>query len=104
MAAVTAIAIVFAVWAALGKGNWLIRYALLTFVLLGLGASLGAFCRYADQHLSLGRFSYQGYDWTLHFWLEVGWWWIAWMFLSGGLLAASLLIFRAIGYRLVKRR
>lgn len=33
VAALTAIAIVFAVWAALGKGNWLIRYALLTFVL-----------------------------------------------------------------------
>ena len=29
-------------------------------------------------------------------------WWIAWMFLSGGLLAASLMIFRTVGYRLVR--
>lgn len=104
VAALTAVAIAFAVWGALGKGNWLVRFALLIFVLLGLGASLGSFCRYADQHLTLGRFSNGGYDWNLHSWLEGGWWWIAWMFLSGGLLAASLMIFRAVGYRLVKRQ
>ena len=42
------------------------------------------------------------FDYDLFRWYEVGWWWIAWMFLSGGLLAASLMIFRTVGYRLVR--
>jgi len=29
----------------------------------GTRASLGCFCRYADRHLTLGRFSNGGYDW-----------------------------------------
>ena len=56
------------------------------------------------QRRASGLLSYRGYDWDLHIWLKVGWWWIAWMFLSGGLLAASLIVFRAVGYRLVRRK
>jgi hypothetical protein len=75
-------------------------------MLLVLGAGMGAVCVYGDvwiQRRARGLLSYRGYDYDLHRWLEVGWWWIAWMFLSGGLLAASLLVFRAVGYRLVRR-
>lgn len=104
--ALSALVIIFAVWASLGKGHPLLRYGLLLVVLLGLGAGLGAGCEYGGgwlQRRANGLFSYRGYDWDLHIWLKVGWWWIAWMFLSGGLLAASLLVFRAVGYRLVRR-
>lgn len=104
--ALSAMVILFAVWTSLGKGHLLLRYGLLLGVLLGLGAGMGAACVYGGgwlQRRASGLLSYRGYDYDLHRWLEVGWWWIAWMFLSGGLLAASLLVFRAVGYRLVRR-
>ncbi|MBC7852017.1 MAG: hypothetical protein IAF94_01135 [Pirellulaceae bacterium] len=103
----SAVVILFAVWASLGKGHPLLRYGLLVVMLLVLGAGMGAACVYGDdwlQQRAKGLLSYRGYDYDLHSWLEVGWWWIAWMFLSGGLLAASLLVFRAVGYRLVRRK
>ncbi|MGI8977932.1 MAG: hypothetical protein ACR2FY_01775 [Pirellulaceae bacterium] len=107
VAFLSAIVVVFSVWASLGKGHPLLRYGLLVVMLLVLGAGMGAACVYGDdwlQRRARGLLSYRGYDWDLHRWLEVGWWWIAWMFLSGGLLAASLLVFRAVGYRLVRRK
>jgi hypothetical protein len=94
----SAIAIVFAAWASLGQGHWLLRYGLLTVVLLVLGGSLGAFCWYQSKVIPRGAWFF----WDLYVWYRVGWWWIAWMFLSGGLLAATLVIFRAVGYRLVR--
>ena len=102
VALLSAIAILFALWAALGQGRWWLRYGLLLAVLLALGGGLGAWCKY-------GEWASQGgggwsYDWDFYHWYLVGWWWIAWMFLSGGLLAATLLIFRAEGYRLVRGR
>ncbi len=108
VAFLSAMVVVFAVWASLGKGHPLLRYGLLMVMLLVLGAGMGAACVYADDWLKRpargGLLSYGGYDYDLHRWLEVGWWWIAWMFLSGGLLAASLIVFRAVGYRLVRRK
>ena len=103
VALLSAIAIVFALWAALGQGSWLLRYCLLLSILLGLGAGLGAWCKYGGQVLQR-QASTSFYDWDLWQWYEVGWWWIAWMFLAGGLLTATLLIFRAEGYRLVRER
>lgn len=97
IAVVSAIAVLFSMWAALGKGHWMLRYALLTILLPGLGATLEAI-------LWLGVYFFDGsaLAYGYRFWLEVGHWWIAWMFLSSGLLVASLMIFRTEGYRLVK--
>lgn len=106
VALLSAMAIVLALWASLGQGHWLLRYSLLVVMLLGLGAVMGAACTYGEWLLDQWRRTqtspYRFYDWDLHRWYKVGWWWIAWMFLSGGLLAASLMIFRAVGYRLVR--
>ncbi len=107
VALLSAMAILFALWSALGQGHWALRYSLLVIVLLLVGGAMGALSTYGEQLFNLWRspkirtgWSY--YDYDLYQWKEVGWWWIAWMFLSGGLLAASLLIFRTVGYRLVR--
>jgi hypothetical protein len=106
VALLSAMVILFALWASLGQGHWLLRYSLLLGVLLGLGAAMGAASIYGkqflDQWLSRQVSPYRFFDYDLYHWYEVGWWWIAWMFLSGGLLAASLMIFRTVGYRLVR--
>ena len=111
VAFLSAIVTVFAFWASLGKGHPLLRYCLLVVMLLVLGAGMGTTCVYGGgvQNRWLWRtgnwstnVSLRSYDYDLYRWYEVGWWWIAWMFLSGGLLAASLMIFRAVGYRLVR--
>jgi hypothetical protein len=102
VAVLTAMVIIFALWASLGQGHWLLRYGLLVFILLVLGGGMAAVCKYLVLQIRASM-NTRNYDWELHVWYNVGWWWIAWMFLSGGLLAASLLVFRAVGYRLVRR-
>ena len=108
VAFLSAMVIVFAVWASLGQGHWLLRYLLLVAAMLGLGAALGAASIYGrlllEQWLNTQSSPYPSFDYEFYRWYEIGWWWIAWMFLSGGLLAASLLVFRAVGYRLVRRK
>ena len=106
VALLSAIVILFALWASLGQGHWLLRYSLLLGVLLGLGAAVGGASTYGERFLNqwVRANGYNSsFDYDLFRWYEVGWWWIAWMFLSGGLLAASLMIFRTVGYRLVRR-
>lgn len=106
VALLSAIVILFSLWASLGQGHWLLRYSLLLGVLLGLGAAVGGASRYGERLLNqwiLTNGYNSSFDYDLFHWYEVGWWWIAWMFLSGGLLAASLMIFRTVGYRLVRR-
>ena len=109
VALLSANAIVFSLWAALGQGHWALRYTLLVTMLLLLGTGLGALSCYGEDLVNLWRtptvtaFPNRGFlDYDLYMWKEVRWWWIAWMFLSGGLLAASLMIFRTVGYRLVR--
>lgn len=105
IALLSAMVIIFALWASLGQGHWLLRYSTLVVVLLVLGATMGAASTYGDWLLNqwlLRNGPNNIFDWDLHSWYEVRWWWIAWMFLSGGLLAASLMIFRTVGYRLVR--
>jgi hypothetical protein len=107
VAVVSANVIVFSLWASLGQGHWALRYSLLVVMLVALGAALGALSVYGQDLLNLFRSQSAAtggryYDYDLYQWQEVRWWWIAWMFLSGGLLAASLMIFRAVGYRLVR--
>ncbi|MFN0017274.1 MAG: hypothetical protein ACKVP0_03380 [Pirellulaceae bacterium] len=109
VALVSAIVILFALWASLGQGHWLLRYTLLVAMLILLGAAVGGLSIYGEKLYGLWQSrsvapGWYSYDYDLYPWKEVGWWWIAWMFLSGGLLAASLMIFRAVGYRLVKRQ
>jgi len=98
----SAMVIVFALWAALGRGHWLLRYSLLVIVLLSLGTAMGSACANNGRLMKKWLPQPTNFDYDLYLWYEVGWWWIAWMFLSGGLLAASLMIFRAVGYRLVR--
>ena len=107
VALLSAMVILFALWAALGQGHWVLRYSLLVVVLLLVGGVMGALSTYGESLLNLlgtrsGTDLSQNFGYDLYHWYEVGWWWIAWMFLSGGLLTASLMIFRTVGYRLVR--
>ncbi|HMC11649.1 MAG TPA: hypothetical protein VKH44_10175, partial [Pirellulaceae bacterium] len=107
VALVSANAIVLSLWASLGQGHWALRYSLLVVMLLLLGAALSGLSIYGEHLVNFwrsptGPMSSRYFDYDLYHWREVGWWWIAWMFLSGGLLAASLMIFRAVGYRLIR--
>ena len=106
VALLSAMVIIFALWASLGRGHWLLRYSLLIAVLLGLGTAMGLASVYGrlllDRWLNQQAASFRSFDYDFYAWYEVRWWWIAWMFLSGGLLAASLMIFRTVGYRLVR--
>lgn len=107
VALLSAMAILFALWASLGQGHWVVRYSLLVVVLLALGGAMGALSRYGEWVVNqwILRNGPKGFSsYVFYQWHEVGWWWIAWMFLSGGLLAASLLVFRAVGYRLVRKK
>lgn len=92
----SAISIV-AVWAAVGQGRWFWRSTLALSVPLAIGFMLSRYCLEL-QRLVRGNkpFSYRFY------WAEIGDWWIGWAFLNGALLAASMLVFRALGYRLVR--
>ena len=105
VATVSAMVIVVALWVALGRGHWLARYAcgLLFVAALGAGLSLWSKANAASIRTTVwNRWTVETYE--LLQWYEVGWWWMGWMFLSGGLLAATLIILRVLGYRLVRMR
>ncbi|NKB16700.1 MAG: hypothetical protein HC774_07310 [Sphingomonadales bacterium] len=98
-----AIAAVFvvAVWAALGEGPAWMRVPILVFAIavVGVGLLLSAFL--ADNNFAVLK-----QLWTMPYVRRVAWeqngWVLSWTALAGSLLFASLLILRAIGYRLVR--
>jgi hypothetical protein len=89
---------VVSLWAALGSGPLWLRLPLLALALSATGFVLGVihFCSEANPRVSYADlWRYRDYFW------ENDGWHVAWVFLAGSLLAASLVILRAIGYRLV---
>jgi hypothetical protein len=83
-----------AIWAALGEGSVWLRSIGLVLLSTCIGTPIGFYSAYVVQ---------QRPGWWAHsIWFHAQYWWIGWMILTGLLLAASLLIFRAQGYRLMK--
>lgn len=110
VATTSAIVIIVALWVALGQGHWLLRYGAGLIIALVIGGGLAAWSFYNFSVLSnmlnsgrLGGIVSQSLYELLR-WYEVGFWWLGWLFLSGGLLAATLIILRVLGYRLVRHR
>jgi hypothetical protein len=105
VAATSAIVIIVALWVALGRGHWLVRYSVgLAFALLaGSGLALWSNYRFTviDSRIGMGRV-WNPVEWELRDLYAIGWWWMGWLFLSSGLLAATLIILRVLDYRLVK--
>jgi hypothetical protein len=93
----TAVVLLVALWSALGQGSALRRYLVLSALSLSLGLAIAWYCTAMAKSTATRawRYSY----WHLY---ANGYWWIGWMFLTGVLLAASLIIYRTLGYRLVR--
>jgi len=99
----SAMLVVLAFWAALGRGSAWLRIVLITFGCVVVGFGMAAWSLYMLKTAPLpgGRFSRDLWE-CERFW-KIRYWWIAWYCLSTGLLSACLLFFRARGYRIVRR-
>jgi hypothetical protein len=95
----TASVMLIGLWAALGRGSAVARGLLAITVPLLVGLPLGWYCVMMARSVRGGAAYGQ---WVEH-WYWTGYWWVGWMFLTGALLAAALIIFRTLGYRLVRR-
>lgn len=93
----TAVVLIVALWSALGQGSAPWRYLVLSALSLSLGAAIAWYC--IAMAKSTGPMAWRYSYWHLY---SNGYWWIGWMFLTGVLLAASLIIYRTLGYRLVR--
>jgi hypothetical protein len=91
---VLACVFVVSLWAALGSGPLWLRLSMLLVALLGCGLTLGVINYYANFSPNVSW--PQPWSWTQ----DGGY--VMWVFLAGSLLAASLVILRVIGYRLVR--
>jgi len=97
----TAATLLVALWAALGQGRATTRFLVLVLAALALGAPIAAYC---VHELAAGRARpLVLYNSRLFHWYTTGYWWLGWMFLAGTLLAGLLVIFRELGYRLVRK-
>lgn len=85
-----------AIWATLGSGRWPLKA--LVFALLALLAGGGLYWLESASLYSVKPYS-SGEPLT-----HAGWRWFAWTLLTGSFLAGMLLVLRATGYRLVRRR
>jgi hypothetical protein len=94
----TALILIVALWSALGQGSVTARFSVLTVLSLGIGAGIGWYCATMARKATITSWSYAYWNWYWN-----GYWWVGWMFLTGVLLAASLIIYRTLGYRLVRR-
>ena len=93
----TALMLIVSLWSALGRGHPAIRYLVLPVLSLWLGEPIRWYCSVVARRTAATAWNYSYSDWY-----STGYWWIGWMFFSGALLAASLLIYRTLGYRLVR--
>jgi len=94
----TALLLIVALWSALGQGSIVARLLVLMILSLGIGGGIGWYCDTVTRKATITSWSYSHWHWYWN-----GYWWVGWMFLSGVLLAASLIIYRTLGYRLVRR-
>jgi hypothetical protein len=95
---VLALVTLAAFWSALGMGRGWVK--LITFALVAIGA--GAGLRWIE--LSVLHTPTSAFRVLPHRLTNAGWWWIAWTTLSGSFLGGLLLVLRATGFRLVRRR
>jgi hypothetical protein len=103
VAAATAIMMIVALWVAVGRGHWAMRYAVGLILALVVGGGVVLWSRYQQQVVQSTLWGSWGlFEYDLIRWYSMGWWWLGWLFLSGGLLAATLIILRVRGYRLVR--
>lgn len=98
---------VVSMWAALGFGSWSQRLLVLSITLPAIGLTLALLHWYSSLVPVLRKFSSFVSLWNDPIWQNEFWYYnaklIVWVPLSGSLLAASLIILRVIGYRLVRR-
>jgi hypothetical protein len=94
---VLAVVSLAAMWAALGVGRWWIKIMAFAMLALSAGASL-----YWLEKTVLYPVPWSP-TWKASL-TYAGWWWVAWTSLAGSFLAGMLLVLRATGYRLVRRR
>jgi hypothetical protein len=94
---VLAVVSLAAMWAALGVGRWWIK--ILTFAMLALSA--GASLYWLEKTVLYPVPWSPTWKASLTY---ASWWWVAWTSLAGSFLAGMLLVLRATGYRLVRRR
>src|SRR5262245_48277213 len=92
----TAAVLLVAIWASLGRGRFTLRLLVLVLTALVVGTPLALYSVHIGQPMMVSN-----RDYRLAHWYAIGYWWISWMFLTATLLAASLIIFRTLGYRLV---
>jgi hypothetical protein len=92
-----AIVLMVALWAALGEGPAWLRWSLLSLAALVAGLILAQV-----EWFDLRRFSATPQFWNWQFIWDWQWPTIAAYFLAAGMLAATLLIFRTLGYRLCR--
>jgi hypothetical protein len=97
VAIATAAVLLIAIWSALGRGPMELRVLVLVLASLAVGGPLAWYSVNIGQpKMILNR------DYRFDHWYQTGYWWIGWMFVTATLLAASLIIFRTLGYRLVR--
>ena len=94
---VLAVVSLAAMWAALGAGRWCVKILTFAMLTLAAGASL---CWLEKTVLYPVPWST---TWKAKL-TYAGWWWVAWTSLAGSFLAGMLLVLRATGYRLIRRR
>jgi hypothetical protein len=98
----SAMLVVLAFWAALGKGSALLRITLLTSGCLAIGLGMASWSNYMLKTAVPRIWVFDADLWErIQFW-EFRYWWIAWYCMSTGLLSACLLFFRTRGYRIVR--
>jgi len=98
MVALSTVAVLLvAIWASLGRGWTPLRLLVLVLASLSTGVPLALYSVHVGQPMMA-----RNPDYRFFHWYATGYWWIGWMFLTATLLAASLTIFRTLGYRLVR--
>ena len=90
---------VVALWAALGAGPLWLRLLILCCAVLICGFAVAIIHFFTSASPLLNYRQLWGY--RQEFWMSASWY-IVWVTLAGSLLAASLVILRVIGYRLVR--
>jgi hypothetical protein len=95
----TSIALLVAIWAALGAGRTITRWAVFFLIVAAVAATHGLSDYYQVVRSNRWTVPLWGH-WNLFLELEQAL--IIWHCLAGGMLFAALLMFRALGYRLCR--
>ena len=105
LGAIMAMLSVMAMWVALGKGAWWWRLLFGLTLIPIMGVAMSLISASMDPWNNPGYWSRGSAGQSLGLLIQTAdtWGWIAWVCLSAYFLAASLLIFRASGYRLQRR-